>query len=91
MMVTKRWIVEGRVQGVGFRAHTERKAKELGLKGWVQNLANGCVETLAQGEDQNVNAFYQWLQTGPAHGKVDKVNEVPNTDSESFFDFSIRR
>ena len=65
-----RAIVSGRVQGVWYRAHTRDKARELGLHGYVRNLADGDVEIVAQGEQSAVDALIDWSWTGPPMAQV---------------------
>jgi len=82
--------VSGRVQGVWFRAWAKDKARKLGLAGWVKNLFDGRVETLAQGDDQALEQFRELLHKGPPLSRVDEVAcEV--VDEEPFSDFSITR
>ncbi len=69
-------IIQGKVQGVGFRYHTQKKAMELGLFGWVRNLPSGEVEAYAEGNDLQVAAFLKWLHEGPASSRVDAVKCV---------------
>lgn len=66
-------IVLGRVQGVYYRANTERKALELHLTGWVQNLPDGSVEVLACGGKEEIKLFEAWLWEGPPFAKVENV------------------
>ena len=68
------WI-SGRVQGVGFRGHTERRARRLDLKGWVRNLPDGRVEVVAEGGRDAVEEFLAWCRRGPRHARVDSVRE----------------
>jgi acylphosphatase len=71
--ITRRYVVTGRVQGVGFRWFVEREARTLGLGGWVRNRANGSVEVLASGTNQQLNALYDKLKQGPRAARVDNV------------------
>lgn len=62
--------VEGRVQGVGFRAFVRRRARDLGLDGWVRNAADGTVEAEAAGDRASLEAFEDHLRVGPPAGRV---------------------
>jgi acylphosphatase len=80
-------IVHGRVQGVNFRAHTLRRATELGLRGYVQNLADGTVEVVAEGELSALRRLLSWLREGPRLGHVTRVQshwQTPRHDSDRF-------
>ena len=72
-MVCKRCVVEGRVQGVYYRASAARRAHELGIRGHARNLADGRVEVLACGESDAVQAFVSWLWIGSSASKVTAV------------------
>ena len=72
-MVCKRCVVEGRVQGVFYRATAARRAHELGIRGHARNLADGRVEVLACGESDAVQAFVSWLWIGSSASKVSAV------------------
>ena len=80
--------VSGRVQGVFFRASTQAEAQRLGLTGWVRNLPDGRVEVFACGESANLNALRNWLQHGPSHAEVDRVDveERAGDDAPSRFE-----
>ena len=65
-----RIVVRGRVQGVAKRASTFRKARDLGLTGWVRNLEDGSVELEAQGGASVVDELVTWCHRGPALAKV---------------------
>src|SRR5262249_22503601 len=65
MRVARRYLVEGRVKGVGFRYFTEAAASREGLSGWVQNLPDGRVEILAEGEAEAVERFEHKVRHGP--------------------------
>ena len=68
--------ITGFVQGVGFRAWTERQANALGLSGWVRNCENGDVEALFSGSLENVQAMLALCREGPRHAKVERVEIV---------------
>ncbi len=73
MNVTIRCSVQGRVQGVFFRASTQKEAKNLGLLGWARNLPDGSVEVLATGTEEAVNQLKIWLKNGPPEARVDSL------------------
>ena len=58
-------VVQGRVQGVYFRASAQNKARLLGLRGWVRNCADGSVEFVAEGERSELEQLLSWSQAGP--------------------------
>ena len=68
-----RCLVAGRVQGVYYRAATVDRATELGLGGWVKNLADGRVEAVASGPLEALKDFVAWLWQGPPAARVDSV------------------
>lgn len=74
-MIARRAVVSGRVQGVGFRFFAERAARELGVHGWVRNMPDGTVETLAEGTPEAVQGYLERLRRGPRGGKVTSVAE----------------
>ncbi len=69
--------VEGRVQGVFFRATTQEQARALGLSGYVRNLPDGSVEVYACGEREALERLKRWLWEGPAHARVTQVTCQP--------------
>jgi acylphosphatase len=72
-------IVEGHVQGVGFRFYTKNKAHELGIYGWAKNLDNGSVEVIAQGEAEKIEEFVTFVKNGASPAsRVDicHINEL---------------
>ena len=71
--MTKKFLVFGRVQGVGFRYFTCQEAKKLGLKGSVRNRIDGSVEVIAQGDETQMADFEGWLNKGPKTAKVELV------------------
>ena len=68
-----RFLVDGKVQGVWFRAATREQAHVLGLRGHARNLADGRVEVLAIGDDEELDALESWLWQGPPLAKVSEV------------------
>lgn len=65
--------VTGKVQGVGFRYYTNKKANELGVHGYVKNMRDGSVFIEVEGEEKKVDAFIIWVQKGPEWARVDEV------------------
>jgi len=84
-----RAFINGRVQGVYYRAETQKQAIELALTGWVRNLADGRVEVLAEGDQQSVRQLMAWLRQGPPRSRVDEVEESNETYTGEFDSFSI--
>ena len=82
-------IVEGRVQGVFFRACTRDEAVRLGLSGWVRNRPNGSVEALVEGEKGAVQKMVQWFQQGSPHSIVEKVHLSEESPVGDFGTFEI--
>lgn len=70
-----RFLIRGRVQGVGFRDFSRRVARELGLRGWVRNRSDGTVEVLAEGEEDALETLRQELRRGPSRALVHEVEE----------------
>jgi len=71
----RRFLVRGRVQGVGFRWFVEREAHILGIAGWVRNNHDGTVEVLAQGTRDQLSGLRSRLYEGPRAARVDDVEE----------------
>ena len=78
-MVVYRVVLSGRVQGVGFRAWTERTARSLGLSGWVRNLRNGSVEALFAGPADVVDDMISRCRRGPDHARVEVLERHEET------------
>lgn len=70
-------LISGRVQGVGFRYFVARRAQELGLAGWVRNLADGQVEAAFAGSFADVEALTHACARGPSGARVDRVEVAP--------------
>ena len=84
-----RFIVRGRVQGVGFRWFVAREAHALGVAGWVRNNADGSVEVMAQGTSQQLSALKSKLRQGPRAARVDDVEEIEATAKPGTIAFRI--
>jgi acylphosphatase len=83
----RRFVVRGRVQGVGFRWFVEREARSLGVGGWVRNNADGSVEVLAVGTRDQLLSLRSRLRQGPRAARVDDVQESeagPAADLNTF-------
>lgn len=78
--------IQGIVQGVFYRANTQKQAQQLGLKGWVRNEPDGSVSAVACGEEAILTEFERWLWQGPPSAKVNLVMSEP-TDLEKVGDF----
>jgi len=70
----RRFVIRGRVQGVGYRAFAIRCAKEIGVAGWVKNLADGSVEAKAVGSIEQLDDFEGRLRQGPTWSDVRAVD-----------------
>jgi len=66
--------VRGRVQGVYFRAATQREARRLGLTGWVRNRQDGSVDVCAEGEEEALKELVAWANRGPSAARVERVD-----------------
>lgn len=86
-MVARRYIVKGRVQGVGYRWFVEAEASKLGIAGWVRNNPDGSVEVLAMGSSEQLAAFHAKLRAGPRAARVDDIEVLeapPIADLKTF-------
>lgn len=78
MTKTLSFLVQGRVQGVGFRYWTQSRANRLGLKGWVRNRPDGAVEGIMEGQGELLNVMLEQLHQGPPSARVDSVQVRPS-------------
>ena len=85
----KRYVVSGRVQGVGFRYFVQRQAQTLGLAGWVRNLPDGRVEAFIEGLPAQLAQIETLLGEGPSHSRVESVESSDAAPSLAS-DFVIR-
>ena len=91
MKIESHVLFTGRVQGVFFRQNTTGKARELGLTGWVKNLATGQVEAVFEGEESDVHEIIRWCREDMRLSRVDHA-EVRYSDYRGRYgDFTIRR
>jgi acylphosphatase len=77
MMLVKRLVIKGRVQGVGFRYALCDEARALGLRGWVRNRRGGDVEAMVAGPADHIDAIIAWANKGPPAATVDAVSVEP--------------
>jgi acylphosphatase len=87
--MVRRYIVRGRVQGVGFRWFVQREAQALGIGGWVRNDFEGNVEVVASGTEQQLAALAAKLKDGPRAARVDSVEESGVPQQEDMKEFRI--
>jgi acylphosphatase len=83
LMMILHFLVQGRVQGVGFRWFVHREASELGLRGWVRNTEDGDVEVVAAGAEADLEELRASLRRGPRGSRVDRVVEHLLLESEA--------
>ena len=91
--VRRRYLVEGEVQGVGFRFFVVRQADRCGVRGWVRNLREGSVEALGAGSPEALAQFEAALRRGPPLARVERVRveELPEDSAlEALSSFEIR-
>ncbi|AWB11098.1 acylphosphatase [Thermodesulfobium acidiphilum] len=81
--------VIGKVQGVYFRAFTQKVARNLGLKGTVRNLRDGSVEVIAVGEEEKINELLKELKRGSPGSKVIDIEVKKDLNDLDFKDFKI--
>lgn len=78
MRVARRYLISGRVHGVGFRFFTEAAAAREGIDGWVRNLSDGRVEIAAEGDGEAMMRFERAVRHGPPSARVDEVEVTEN-------------
>jgi acylphosphatase len=84
--------VKGRVQGVGFRAHVEYMARQIGrLAGWVRNVRDDTVEAIAEGARPNVERLIQAMKDGPRGSRVDESKVEWEEPTGEFDHFGVKR
>ena len=84
--------VKGRVQAVGFRAHVEYSARQIGaLTGWVRNVDYDTVEAIAEGERDKVDRFIEMMKQGPRASRVDESKVEWEESTGEFTEFGVKR
>ncbi len=83
-------VVMGTVQGVGYRFWAIQRAEALGLTGYVQNMPDGNVKVVAEGDDDNLRQFAELLKRGPAGAFVREVVATYVTATEEFWDIRVK-
>ena len=86
----RRYVIGGRVQGVGFRFFTEAAAAREGLQGWVRNLPDGRVEISAEGDAEAMARFEREVRHGPPSARVEHVEVDVEVPTGRHTGFSIR-
>jgi acylphosphatase len=80
--MAKHLYIEGRVQGVGYRASFAAQARSLGISGWVRNRSDGAVEALTDGPDEALAQLIQWAHRGPPAASVTRLLVTDAGDAE---------
>lgn len=88
--VRKHLIINGRVQGVGFRAFLRQQARKYQISGWVKNRIDGSVEAVLEGEETGVEEMVNKAREGPRWARVDKVEVFKGDYQGEFADFFIK-
>ncbi|HKB07280.1 MAG TPA: acylphosphatase [Candidatus Polarisedimenticolia bacterium] len=89
-MSATRFLVSGRVQGVGYRLFAVRAARGLGITGFARNLDNGQVEVVGQGSEEDLRRFEALLRQGPRGGRVETIESSDATLDSGLQGFEIR-
>jgi acylphosphatase len=91
-MVSAHVWVRGRVQAVGFRAHVEYYARQIGgLTGWVRNVGYDTVEAIAEGEREKVERLIEMMKQGPRGSRVDESKVEWENPTGEFQEFGVKR
>ena len=90
MLAARRWVLTGRVQGVGFRYFVREAAASENLRGWVANRGDGGVEVVAEGDLEALLRFERHLRRGPAGARIDDVVVHDEAASDRRRGFEIR-
>jgi acylphosphatase len=91
MVVARKFLIRGMVQGVGYRYFAQRSAARHQVRGYVRNLDDGRVEAYAQGTERSVEAFKHDLTAGPTYSNVQEVEEIVLEPDRTYSAFRIER
>ena len=91
MLISRKYLIRGQVQGVGFRFFAQRSAATHQIRGYVRNLEDGRVEALAQGSEKQVEAFKHDITAGPRYSQVSDVEEIVLDPDSYYSTFRIER
>ena len=91
MIVARKFVISGQVQGVGFRFFAQRSAATHQVRGYVRNLADGSVEALVEGSAKAVEDFKHDLAAGPSYSRVEHLEETVVEPSGRYPTFRIER
>jgi acylphosphatase len=91
MVIARKFVVSGMVQGVGYRFFAQRVAARHQVRGYVKNLPDGCVEVYTEGPPDNVEEFKHDLATGPEFSHIEKVEELVLEPQGRYSTFRIER
>jgi acylphosphatase len=90
MLIARRFLVSGHVQGVGFRFHVFEAARLENVQGWVRNLPDGGVEALVEGDREAVSRVERRIRRGPPSARVENVEVFDDVPSGRLDGFSVR-
>lgn len=90
MRIARRFVISGRVQGVGFRYFTQDAARREGLHGFVRNNDDGTVEAVAEGESEALERFERAIRRGPSRSRVERVMVDDMEPAMSATGFEVR-
>lgn len=82
--------IHGKVQGVGYRFYATRVARRLGLKGWIQNLRDGSVESIVEGEPQKIDEWITEIKEGPRYAEVVRIDQERRDSAGPLGDFDVK-
>jgi acylphosphatase len=88
-VIRRRVVVHGRVQGVFFRDSARRRARQLGVAGWITNRWDGAVEAVFEGEPDAVESLVRFMHDGPRGAEVERV-DVSDEGPEGLAGFDVR-